>query len=305
MAYMLKAPFPYFGGKSAVADVVWRALGDPDHYIEPFFGSGAVLLARDNWQGKTETVNDKDGFVANVWRSIQSAPDEVARYCDWPVNHADLAARKKELIRNEERLLENLIDDPDWCDPRIAGFWVWAASCWIGSGLTSVGDGLGKRPHLGNKGQGICKTTDVYTWMVRLSERLRRVRVVCGEWNRVCGGDWQDKTWPSVGVFFDPPYGVADRADCYHHEDKSTVAADVMAWAAERGERSNYRIVIAGYEEHMPLVREHGWTAKRWKAKGGYGNQAKSESRGKANAHREMLYFSPHCNPHEAHLSLF
>lgn len=27
----LKAPFPYFGGKSSVADVIWEAMGDVDH----------------------------------------------------------------------------------------------------------------------------------------------------------------------------------------------------------------------------------------------------------------------------------
>ena len=32
----LIAPFPYFGGKSKIADIVWRALGQPKHYIEPF-----------------------------------------------------------------------------------------------------------------------------------------------------------------------------------------------------------------------------------------------------------------------------
>lgn len=46
MTEALIAPFPYFGGKSKVADIVWQALGQPRHYIEPFFGSGAVLLAR-------------------------------------------------------------------------------------------------------------------------------------------------------------------------------------------------------------------------------------------------------------------
>jgi len=39
----LIAPFPYFGGKRKIASVVWEYLGDPKTYIEPFFGSGAVL----------------------------------------------------------------------------------------------------------------------------------------------------------------------------------------------------------------------------------------------------------------------
>lgn len=41
----LKAPFPYFGGKSKVAHLVWERLGDVHTFIEPFFGSGAVLLS--------------------------------------------------------------------------------------------------------------------------------------------------------------------------------------------------------------------------------------------------------------------
>jgi REP element-mobilizing transposase RayT len=45
----LKAPFPYFGSKRAVASVVWERLGDCPNYVEPFFGSGAVLLGRPHW----------------------------------------------------------------------------------------------------------------------------------------------------------------------------------------------------------------------------------------------------------------
>jgi site-specific DNA-adenine methylase len=42
----LKAPFPYFGGKSRIAAEVWRRFGDVKTYVEPFCGSCAVLLAR-------------------------------------------------------------------------------------------------------------------------------------------------------------------------------------------------------------------------------------------------------------------
>ena len=42
----LKSPFPYFGGKRKVADEIWRRFGAVANYVEPFFGSGAVLLAR-------------------------------------------------------------------------------------------------------------------------------------------------------------------------------------------------------------------------------------------------------------------
>ena len=90
----LSAPFPYFGGKSAVAEIVWQALGDVPIYIEPFFGSGAVLLGRPH-APRREVVNDLDGFVANFWRGVSTNPKCVARYCDAPSNETDLHARHR------------------------------------------------------------------------------------------------------------------------------------------------------------------------------------------------------------------
>jgi hypothetical protein len=46
---LLRAPFPWFGGKRRVVDVVWRAFGpDIPNVIDPFMGSCA-LLARPTW----------------------------------------------------------------------------------------------------------------------------------------------------------------------------------------------------------------------------------------------------------------
>jgi len=149
----MKAPFPYFGGKSAVAKQIWSALGDPDHYIEPFFGSGAVLLNR-SWtpiSDYCETVNDKDGLLCNVWRALQADPDAVAKYCDWPVNHADLCARRRAMIADQNNLLEKFIADTSYYDAKLAGFWIWSASCWIGSGLTN----LNAIPHISHSGIGV------------------------------------------------------------------------------------------------------------------------------------------------------
>lgn len=304
MSCYLKAPFPYFGGKSKVANKVWHVLGNPIHYIEPFFGSGAVLLKRPGWKDGvrfTESINDKDGFVCNLWRSLQFNPDEVAKWCDWPVNHIDLMARKLELIKNEDRLVKNLTENPEWHDAKLAGYWVWAASCWIGSRLThsdkrphiiDSGKGihaLGQRPHISRIGSGVNSIrNNIYEWMDTLSKRLRYVRVVCGDWTRVCSGDWQDDMG-NVGMFFDPPYGVQDRDKKLYHHDSTEVAKDVMAWCKERGKRKTYKIVLAGYEEYNELLSE-GWTSESWSASNGYANSDNQ------NRHRETLYYSPYCN---------
>lgn len=301
----MKAPFPYFGGKSQITHIVWEALGDPKMYIEPFFGSGAVLLNRPPslLSKKYEVINDKDGFIANIWRALQADPDAVAKVCDWPCNHADLSARKGFLIRNEAELLKNLIADPDYYDVKLAGYWIWAASHWIATGLTRQGarphltddKGVGKVPQLANdSGVGVARNDMIYTWFNELQARLRYVKVVCGDWTRVCGGNWQTKNG-ACGIFFDPPYGVTDRDTSVYHHDSVSVAADVMAWCIKRGGHPDMRIVLAGYEEYEPLVLEHGWRKQGWKATGGYGVQGKKGTQGEANAHRETLYFSPYC----------
>src|SRR5271157_42331 len=110
---ILKAPFPYFGGKSRAASLVWPRFGQVRNYVEPFFGSGAMLLARPEWAG-TETVNDADGLLSNFWRALKDDPAEVAKWADWPVNENDLHARHSWLVGRKATLQAWLEGDPDW-----------------------------------------------------------------------------------------------------------------------------------------------------------------------------------------------
>ena len=324
----MKAPFPWFGGKSKVASLVWGRFGDVPNYVEPFFGSGAVLLERPTKPG-TETVNDLDCMVANFWRALQAEPEAVAAYADNPVNEADQHARHLWLV-NQEEFRERMKTEADFYDTKIAGWWVWGQCIWIGSGwcakqlphlgdagkglnrqrphLGNAGKGLNRQlPHLGNAGKGLPCVSDLTSgtrdrqaiteYMRELAERLRRVRVCCGDWSRVLG--------PSVtfkhgitGVFLDPPYSDEDRVEGLYSADSMTVAADVRKWALENGQNPELRIALCGYdgEHEMPL----DWNAVPWKARGGYGSQG--EGSGRANAAREMIWFSPACikNPQPA-----
>lgn len=127
----LKAPFPWFGGKSRAAHLIWPRLGNVPNYVEPFAGSLAVLLRRPHAPGN-EIVNDLDCFVANAWRAIAAAPEEVARWADAPVFEADLHARHRWLHRTAPEFRAACRDNPDYYDAKIAGWWVWGLSCWIG-----------------------------------------------------------------------------------------------------------------------------------------------------------------------------
>lgn len=207
---MIKAPFPWFGGKSRAADLVWRALGpDVSNYIEPFAGSLAVLLARPGGAGKIETVNDR--------------------------------------------------------------------------GL----HGTSAPPALG--------------WFLELQERLRRVRVACGDWSRVLGDSVLGKG-KNVGgrrpcaVFLDPPYAYDLRTADLYSVDDGSVSAAVRKWAIDHGDDPDLRIALCGYEgEHeMP----DGWTAQTWKARRGYASDANE------NRKLERIWFSRHCLSVDSQLSL-
>jgi hypothetical protein len=156
---MLSSPFPWFGGKRKVAAEVWRRFGSIDNYVEPFFGSGAVLFGRPQPSGN-ETVNDLDGYVANLWRAVKYAPTETAEWADWPVNENDLHARHVWLLQQRDTLRPRLEGNPEFFDAKVAGWWVWGVSCWIGSGFCSGNgpwwvDGNRKLVHLGDNGQGV------------------------------------------------------------------------------------------------------------------------------------------------------
>ena len=306
---VIRSPFPWFGGKSRAADLIWSRLGNVANYIEPFAGSLAVLLARPH-EPKTETINDLDAMVANFWRSVQAAPDEVARWTDGPVNEADLHARHRWLVAQLPGHRARMEREPDYFDPKIAGWWVWGLCQWIGTGWcaqrTQGGHGCPpdsnlpasppiQLPHLGNTGRGVHRKiphlgdagrgglTELFQ---ALQERLRRVRVACGDFERVLG---DSVTWRHglTGILLDPPYAEGEME---YSSQVDGVAKRAAEWARANGGNPLLRVALCGLDgEHdMP-----GWTCVPWKVRGGYGSQRADGSNN--NRKRERIWFSPHC----------
>jgi hypothetical protein len=335
------APFPYFGGKSVIAHEVWTRFGDVANYVEPFAGSLAVLLNRPH-PAKIETINDLDGLVTNFWRALQHDPEGVARHATNPVNECDLHARHAYLLKVKPEFEARLCGDPEFYDSKLAGWWAWGTSCWIGSGLCSgegawqsvdgmlvklaprtgnkkklphlgtAGTGVTKQlPHLGDAGKGVTKqlphlgdagkgdeetapgpfdpSVGLLDWMYALANRIRTVRVCCGDWTRVLGPSVTSK-FGLTGIFLDPPYGHDMRAAGLYANDSVDVTAAVGEWCKSNGNNNLLRIALAGYEGEYDLP---GWKVMPWKARGGMGNQG--AGRGRDNASLERIWFSPYC----------
>jgi hypothetical protein len=232
MSDWLRAPFQWFGGKAKVASLVWERFGRVKNYVEPFFGSGAVLFGKPEGWDCLETINDKDDFICNIWRSIQADPKAVAQWADYPCVESDLHARHAWLVERKRDLRERLEGDPNYYDVQIAGWWLWGLCLWIGSGwcsgkgawhveekdgirklvnnsestmgisrqLLHLGDNgrgvLRKRLHLGQHGvgMGVHKMDARNEKLYEWFQALQnRLRHV-----RVCSGDWSRVCGPSV-----------------------------------------------------------------------------------------------------------
>lgn len=324
MTEQLVAPFPMFGGKRRIVDIVWPRLGpDVNSYIETHFGSGAMLFGRPGGAGKYETVNDAHSMIANFWRSVRADPLEVARYADYPVIEIDMHARHQHLVDAMLKLGEKLERDPNYFDPKLAGWWVWGKSAWIGDGWCvhpewrqrpqvsshngvhalsrqmpdiSVRRGVHKKiPNIhGDRGIHTESSGSIYDKMMQLAERLRHVRVCSGDWRRVLSSSAMG-TNPSglaqgiapCAIYIDPPY--AGYEEIYGVTKDENMHDKVREFCLEYGEHPRVRIALSGYEGDYELP---GWDVVEWKAHGGYANQANGDNE---NARRERIWFSPSC----------
>src|SRR5215469_14750917 len=76
----LNPPLKWHGGKHYLARRIVALMPPHLHYVEPYFGGGSVLLARQPqepslWMGEhegvSEVVNDLNGRLVNFWRVLQ------------------------------------------------------------------------------------------------------------------------------------------------------------------------------------------------------------------------------------------
>lgn len=77
----MNAVMKYPGSKWSLAK--WIIGHFPQHhsYLEPFFGSGAVLFTKE--RSAIETVNDRDADVVNLFDWIRKDPERLAQAIYW------------------------------------------------------------------------------------------------------------------------------------------------------------------------------------------------------------------------------
>ena len=289
--------FPYPGGKSRVAGMVWRRFGYVDAFADPFCGSSSILLSPERRvHCASALINDIDVFIVNFFRSVARFPRLVARWADTPVNEVDMIARSRWLIRNN-RLLDMIPSSQVYCNPKAAGWWAWCMCAMIGQRMTRRELVSHALPYVSSFARGLNKMNyDKRVNELRnVSEQLTGVKITCADWMNAVNSV-MICVHGITAIFFDPPYEMSARNSRIYNSDSAYGAAGlwsrVCAWCREHGNDMNLRIALCGYDGTWDPP--DGWTTYKWAARsasfGAPGNNA-------VNRKLERIWFSPGCLP--------
>ena len=241
------------GGKRRWAEKIWERLGNPDNYIEPFYGSGAVLLHRDKPCAR-EVISDISPHIVNFWRAVRAEPLDTALAADYPTYHDDLHARHKWLILWAREFGERVQSDESFYDTAAAGWWVWGICSWIGGaswcidrGDVAVSNSIQKTIANPSSGGGvqaqrvniprvqgrdlaehiIGSGTRLQGWFDLLSRRVADVRMINGDWKEALDQSLINSS-DTTAVLLDPPYKMDKRVASLYQSDANK-ASDAVA----------------------------------------------------------------------------
>lgn len=285
---------PYFGGKRQAAAQVWKHLGDPYVYIEPFAGSLGILLGRPNPNPGWEIVCDLDGLIINFWRAIKFDAQGVLDRDMGPVSEVDIEAWHHRLLRERDVLTKQMETDYLYYDLDLAHMWWAGMSSWIGAGWCD-GKASRQRPHIDRTLKGLYSQGMTDEKVLALSERLANCIVLSGNWpdawERGVSDSiikrYQSKASGKIGVFLDPPY-TKDTGRANLYTEDAPLSQQVEEWALKTAKRNGVRIVVAGYSTEYPGLLASGWTTEHWKRPSGYVNNSGNKRR-----HEDVLFLSP------------
>lgn len=249
----------YFGGKTILAPQIASLLPPHGHYVEPYAGSLAVLLAKQ--VSPHETVNDIDGNLMLFWRMLRDRPEEFIRVC----------ALTPHSRAGHQEAYEPAADDLE----RARRYWVRITQ---GRGGTALRTGW--RHYVKPAGPtSFPAYLDAYVErMHAVAARLRRVSLECQPAEKIIQRYGRH---PQVALYVDPPYlGSArstpgdprERTRRYAHEMHDPQAHEALAKLLLECEAS---VLLSAYRSPLYDSLYAGWHTVEFQT--GTGQSARGE----------------------------
>lgn len=246
----MRSVLKYPGSKWNIANQIVSMMPKHHSYVEPYFGSGAVLFNKA--PSNIETINDLDDDVVNLFRCIKEDAKKLAKLVTViPYSRTEY----EEAFQNSKNITEPY--------EKAVNF---LTKCWQGHAFRTNDNKNGWK----NDVQGREKAYSLWNWyrlpdwIMEITERLRMVQIE----NRPAIEVVQRFNFSNVFMYIDPPYLLATRrGKQYKHEMTDEQHEELMMTVLE----SNAKIVISGYENDMYNEYLKGWNKKIFQSNAEYG----------------------------------
>lgn len=233
----MKPAFAYYGGKQRHAPWIVEHLPEHRVYVEPFAGSAAVLLAKE--QVRHEVLNDLDGNVINFYRVLRDQPDDLAVACSLtPYSRGEYL---------------DCADIEGTDDPVERARRWWCRSTQAFGQSATRGTGWSISTAISNpRYYALTKKVDRFAG---LAERLRHVYIENKDAFDVIAKFAPDA---DAVLYVDPPYEGSTRAapSCYTYDFPEAEQHVALAQALKT---ANAAVVLSGYDSPLYTDLYAGW----------------------------------------------
>ncbi len=232
----MKAIIKYPGSKWRIADWIIQFFPEHHSYLEPFFGSGAVLFHKP--RSNIETINDLDGNVVNLFEWIKKDPEQLAHEIYWTPYARQIYEGAYTTIPKDS--LQKAVN-----------FYICLN---MGHGFRTNGRKVGWK----NDVQGRERAYAAQEWVhlpekiMQASERLRGVQIE----NRPAAELIQRFCFSNVLIYADPPYVLCTRyGKQYCHEMDDRMHQELLdVLLAHKGP-----VLLSGYDNELYNSRLKNW----------------------------------------------
>lgn len=267
---VLTQPLKWHGGKYYLRNWIVGLMPPHLHYVEPFFGGGGILLARDpdrDWmlspenpklpaalKGSSEVANDIHGELTNFWKVLQSPEDFEAfrqKVALTPFSQVEFEAAFQ-----ASQTSVDTADTADTSEHRVARahhFFILARQS--RQGLMRDFATLSRNRTRGRINEQVNAWLSVVDGLPDVHERLRKVLIL----NQDACDVIRKQDGPNTLFYCDPPYVHETRSTTadYHHEmteDQHRRLLDVLAGIEGK-------FMLSGYPSQLysQWENKHGW----------------------------------------------
>lgn len=229
----MKRILNYPGSKWRIAKFIVDMIPPHITYLEPFFGSGAVLFNKE--PSEVETINDLDKRVYNFFKVCRDNPQKLAE-----------AVYLTPHSRLEQKLSNNAVDD-ELEDARAFLVQSWQSIGGIQKHKT------GWRSNIDKIGGKIHEWNEIPERILLVAERLKQVQIenqdalkLIERYNR-----------ENVFIYIDPPYVLETRKSRFYQTEFENNQHEILLDLLSADFKA--QVIISGYEHEMYNQKLKKW----------------------------------------------